>query len=140
MATDLDIAAQLSAFVHAPIPYIGEAILVAGVVWIVSRTFARDTIEALRERLNLATDRLANASEEAAAANAHLGTIQNLLKAGAPSQQIASSTNSAQTTVMELVRRNEQALVAIGEGVRRGTDRIAPTSSRGPATKPDAPK
>jgi F0F1-type ATP synthase membrane subunit b/b' len=140
MASETDIAAQLSAFVHAPIPYIGEAVLVAGVVWVVSRAFARDTIEALRERLSLATDRLAKANEEAAAANAQLGASQNLLKAGAPSQQIVTSTNSAQVTVTELVRRNEQALAAIAAGVRRGADRIAPASSKGPATKPDAPK
>lgn len=140
MALETDIAAQLSAFVHAPIPYIGEAILVAGIVWVVSRAFARDTIEALRERLNLATDRLTKTSEEAAEASAQLGTSQNLLKAGAPSQQIATSTNSAQITVTELVRRNEEALADIAAGVRKGSDRIAPASSRGPATKPDAPK
>ena len=140
MASGIDIAAQLSAFMHAPIPYIGEAILVAGVVWMVSRAFSRDTVEALRERLNLATDRLAEANEEAAEANAQLGTSQNLLKAGAPFQQIVTSTNSVRVTVTELVHRNEQALEAIAAGVRKGSDRIAPTSSRGPATKPDVPK
>jgi hypothetical protein len=140
MATDVDIAAQLSAFVHAPIPYIGEAIVVTGVVWMVSRAFSRDTIEALRERLNLATDRLAKTNKEAAEANAQLGNSQTLLKAGAPHQQIVTSTKSAQITVTELVRRNEVALADIAAGVRKGADRIAPTLSRGPATKPDAPK
>ena len=140
MASDIDIAAQLSAFIHAPIPYIGEAIVVAGVVWVVSRAFSRDTIEALRERLNLATDRLTKANKEAAAASAELGTSQNLLRAGAPQQRIVTSTNSAQVTVTELVRRNEETLADIAAGVRKGADRIAPISSRGPATKPDAPK
>ncbi len=140
MASDAGIAAQLSAFMHAPIPYIGEAVLVAGVVWVVSRAFARDAIEALRERLSLATDRLAKANEEAAEANAHLAASQDLLKAGASPEQIGRSATSAQSTVTELVRRNERALAAIASGVRRGTSRIPPISWRGHATKPDAPK
>jgi hypothetical protein len=146
MTGESDIAAQFSAFVHAPIPYIAEAILIAGVVWALSRTFARDTMDALRERLNLATDRLHKATEEADEIRRLLSATQNLLHGKASPGQIESTTASAQTNVVELVRANNEALGALAKPLRQrlsissGTKRVAPIASKGPASRPEAEK
>ena len=64
MTDGADIAAQVAAFVHAPIPYIAEAILIAGVVWALSRTFIRDTMDALREGYRGAGTRICDAPKD----------------------------------------------------------------------------
>jgi hypothetical protein len=146
MTDGADIAAQFAAFVHAPIPYIAEAILIAGVVWALSRTFIRDTMDALRERLNLATDRLHRATEEADEIRKQLSAAQDLLRGKATPGQIESATASAQTNVVELLRANNEALGALATPLRQrlsipsATGRVAPITSKGAASKPDIKK
>ena len=65
MTDESNIGAQLAALIHAPAPYLAGAILVSAATWAVSRTFTKDTMAALRERLNLAEDRLFRLNEEA---------------------------------------------------------------------------
>src|SRR5260370_38334148 len=65
MAEDSSIAAQFAALIHAPVPYLAGAILVSAATWAVSRTLTKDTMAALRERLNLAEDRLFRLNEAA---------------------------------------------------------------------------
>ena len=144
--TGADIAAQFSAFIQAPIPYIAEAILIAGVVWALSRTFTRDTMDALRERLSLATDRLHKATEEADEIRRQLSATQHLRQGKPSADQIESASASTQSNLAELVRANNETLGALASPLRQrisipsGTSRVAPTTSKGPASKPDAKK
>ena len=139
MAGEVDIASQFFAFVHAPIPYVAEALLVAGVVWTVSRVLTRDTMDALRERLNLSTDRLQKANEEADTIRAKLAA-RDRSQAGAPGGQVESA--AVQAAVVELIRGNSEALSALARPLRKGailpgTERVAPLSSKGPASRPE---
>jgi hypothetical protein len=134
-----DIAAQFSAFVHAPIPYVAEALLVAGVVWTVSRVLTRDTVDALRERLSLARDRLQKANEEADAIRAKLAA-RDRSPVSAPGGHVESAV--VQAAIVDLMRGNSDALSALAKPLRRGTilpgtERVAPLSSKGPASRPD---
>ena len=134
-----DIAAQFSAFVHAPIPYVAEALLVAGVVWTVSRVLTRDTVDALRERLNLATDRLHKANEEADAIRAKLDA-RDRSPLSAPGGQAESA--AVWDFVVELMRGNSDTLSALAKPLRGGvilpgTERVSPLSSKGPASRPE---
>jgi hypothetical protein len=88
MSGELDVGAQFAAFVRAPIPYIAEALLVAGIVWATSRTFSSDAMNALRERLNLATDRLRQTKEDAEEIRQKLAFACDLLHTKAPVRPI----------------------------------------------------
>jgi hypothetical protein len=135
-----DIAAQFSAFIGAPVPYISEAVLVAGVMWIVSRSFARDTIEALRERLNLATDRLKGTSEEADNIYRQLEAARDLTENNDRYLQAERASAEIQKAARVMVTRNDQVLAKISTLASAGKDRVAPMSSGGPAARPDARK
>ena len=138
MTGEIDLAGQFSAFVHAPIPYIAEAILVAGVAWSVSRAFTKDTMDALRERLSLATDRLRQSNEEAEVIRRKLSATHELLRSKAASGQIESAASVVEANVVALVRANNNALGIISAPYRRGDKKVAPFSSKGPASKPEA--
>lgn len=122
------------AFGQAPVPYIGEAILVAGLVWFLSRSMSKGVIDTLRERLNLAIDRLKAANDEADLVRRSLDDL--LLSVTSDKDARAEkATSTAQSEIRQLVQRNVQAIAFLS-----GESPAAPGSFSGRASKPDAPR
>ena len=133
MPTQSEIAAQLLAFSQAPIPYITEAILVAILVWFLSRSISKGVADALRERLNLAIDRLHAANDEADSVRRSLQELRRVLPSLSLNAEAEAATASAQTNVQALVQGNSRAIAFL-----RGETPVAPMSFSGPASRPDA--
>jgi len=133
MPTQSEIGAQLLAFSQAPIPYIAEAILVAMLVWLLNRSISKGVVDALRERLNLAIDRLRAANDEADAVRRSLEELRRVLPSLSLNADAEGATASAQTNIHALVQGNSRAIAFL-----RGETPAAPISSSGPASKPEA--
>jgi len=133
MPTQSEIAAQLLAFSQAPIPYIAEAILVGMLVWLLTRSISKGVVDALRERLNLAIDRLRAANDEADAVRRNLQELRCVLPSLSLNAEAERATGSAQTSIHALVQGNNRAIAFL-----RGETPVAPMSSSGPASKPEA--
>ena len=135
MPTQSDIGVQLSAFSHAPIPYIAEAILVAMLVWFLNRSINKGVVDALRERLSLAIDRLKAANDEADAVRRNLEDLRHMMPSISTNTQAEATTSSAQSGIMKLVQANARTISFLS-----GEMPAAPASSSGPAARPDAPR
>jgi len=128
---EADIGLQIAAFVQAPIPYIAEALLVAGITWTVSRTLTSDTLDTLRERINLVTERLKKTDREAEEIRSKLAVAQDLLRARLVTLQ--TGTETARTNLTSVMRRHTKVL-AVRLAFRRrflipnGAQTIAPTA------------
>ena len=142
MTGEADIGVQIAAFVQAPIPYIFEALFVAGITWTASRTISRDTMIALRERLNLATDRLRKASEEAENFRRRLAAAQNLRKTRALRPQTVTFPEAAEVKLIEIQCANRKAPGVIRQPSRQrffmpgGMRPMAPAAANGRASRP----
>jgi hypothetical protein len=133
MPTQSDIATQLLAFGHAPIPYIAEAILVAMLVWFLSRSINKGVVDALRERLDLAIDRFRAANDEADTVRRNLEDLRRLLPSLSLNIEADAAASSAQASVRELVQSNSRAIAFLS-----GETQVTPMASSGPASKPEA--
>ena len=95
--------------------------------------------DALRERFNLARDRLQKANEEAEGIRAKLATRDRSAVNLSASQ---AESAGVQAAIAELVHGNSATLNALAKPLRRGamlpgTERVAPVSSKGAASSPD---
>ena len=133
MPTQSDIAAQIAAFSHAPIPYIAEAIVVATLVWILSRSINKGAVDALRERLNLAIDRFTAANTEAEGVRRDLEALRRLVPVILANPEAEAVTASAQSGIRDLITANDRAIAFL-----RGDTPVTSGSFGGPAAKPDA--
>jgi hypothetical protein len=101
-------------------------------------------MDAQRERLNLATDRLRKANEEANAIREKLAAVQIHSRDKESASQFESATAAVQADVVALMRASNDTLGTLAKPLRRsvsmpsGRENIAPISSRGPGSKPEA--
>jgi len=144
MTEDSSIATQLAALIHAPVPYLAGAILVSAATWAVSRTLAKDTMAALRERLNLAEDRLFRLNEEAQVLRRKLLESSKQPRSDAPLAWAETAAIPASIRATKSAARKQHALIPFNMIIPRrlaiphGAMKIDRCSSSGPPSRPDA--
>jgi hypothetical protein len=144
MTDESSIAAQLAALIHAPVPYLAGAILVSAATWAVSRTLTKDTMAALRERLNLSEDRLFRLNEEAEVLRRKLLESNKQPRSDAPLARDETATISAWIRATKSATRKQHALIPPAITIPRrlaiphGAMKIDRCSSSGRPSRPDA--